>query len=105
MRNHRPSSSKPRGTPRLIEVRRRIDRLDERLLTLVTDRARMALEIGRIKKSRKWPVYDAKREAYVLRHMTQLNRGPLSTAAVRHIFQSILNECRRRQRRRSRKAA
>lgn len=74
-------------------------------MRLINERALYALEIGRIKKARKWPVFDAAREAFVLSHMVQANRGPLSPGAVRHIFQSILTECRRRQRRTRRRVA
>lgn len=84
-------------------LRRTIDRLDERMLKLLNARAKLAQQIGRIKHRKKWPVYDAKREAFVLRHVTLRNQGPLSPAAVRHVFQSILTECRRRQRRRTRR--
>ena len=84
--------------PKLDDVRRQIDQLDARLLRLLNKRARFALEIGRIKDRRKWPIFDAKREAVVLRHVARANRGPLSSNAVRRIFQAILNECRRRER-------
>ncbi len=73
------------------------------MLKLLNARARLAQQIGRIKHRKQWPVYDAKREAFVLKHVTQSNQGPLSPAAVRHVFQSILTECRRRQRRRGRR--
>ena len=86
----------------LSEVRRRINRLDEQLLRLISQRAALALQIGRIKKRRKWPVFDAAREAFVLRHVMHANRGPLSPRAVRHVFQAILCECRRRERSSSR---
>ena len=89
----------PRGGSQLPAVRRRIDHLDEQLLRLLNQRARLALEIGRIKKRRKWPVFDAWREAIVLRHVLSANRGPLSARAIRHVFQAILCECRRRERR------
>lgn len=82
----------------LASLRTRIDRLDAQLLRLVNQRAQLALMIGRIKKRRKWPVFDAAREAAVLGHVTRLNRGPLSPRAVRHVFQAILCECRRRER-------
>ncbi len=82
----------------LAHVRKQIDRLDERLLALISQRASMALLIGRIKRQAKWPVYDARRESFVIRHMTERNRGPLSPGAIRHIFQAVLSECRRRQR-------
>ena len=83
---------------KLSAVRRRIDRLDERLLRLLSQRARLALDIGRIKKRRKWPVFDASREAVVLRHVARVNTGPLSARAVHRIFQAILREYRRRER-------
>ena len=82
----------------LAAVRRRIDHLDLHLLRLINQRAQFALEIGQIKQRRKWPVFDVKRETSVLRHITQANRGPLSTRAVQHVFQAILCECRRRER-------
>jgi chorismate mutase len=81
-----------------LSVRRRIDRLDEQLLRLLNRRARLALAIGRIKKRKKWPVYDARREASVLRRVTLANPGPLSDAAVQHVFRAILTQCRRRER-------
>ena len=95
--------SKRRGRLRLAAVRRRIDRLDVQLLRLVNLRARLALEIGRIKHGKKWPVYDSARETFVLRHAIRLNRGPLSSAAVRRIFQAVLTQCRRRERGATRK--
>ena len=79
-------------------LRRRIDSIDLQFLRLLNRRARLALEIGRIKHHRKWPVYDVEREAAVLRHVIHANSGPLSANAVRHVFQAILRECRRRQR-------
>ena len=88
----------PSKSLRLASVRRRINRLDERLLRLLNERARLALAIGRIKRRKKWPVYDARREAFVLSHVRQGNRGPLSNHAVAKIFQAILSQCRRRER-------
>ena len=79
-------------------VRRRIDQLDEQLLRLVNQRARLALAIGRIKKRRKWPVFDPAREAFILRHVLAANRGPLTTPAVQRIFHAVLSECRRHER-------
>ena len=90
--------SSPRGRVSLSSVRRRIDRLDGQLLRLVNRRAALALRIGRIKRRRKWPVFDAGREAFVLRRVTRANRGPLSARAVGRIFQAVLRECRRRER-------
>ena len=91
-------SRKPRAHATLSAVRQRIDRLDGTLLRLVNQRAALALLIGRIKTRRKWPVFDAQREAFVLRRVMRANRGPLSDRAVARIFHAILGECRRRER-------
>lgn len=95
LRNYKPQP--------LTLLRKRIDRLDLELLTRLSRRAALALLIGRIKKRRTWPVFDARREAFVLRCVTRANRGPLSARAVRRIFQAILRECRRRQHPRARR--
>ena len=86
------------SSSKLSAVRREIDRLDGKMLRLVSKRARLALKIGRIKKRKKWPVYDPKREAFVLSSVQQANPGPLSDASVSKIFQTILRQCRRRER-------
>ena len=83
----------------MLAVRQRIDRLDLRLLHLLNQRATLALAIGRIKKRKKWPAFDGRREAVVLRRGTRANRGPRLAHAVQHVFQAILCECRRRERR------
>ena len=90
-----PSKTSP---AKLSVVRGRIDRVDLQLLRLVNQRAALALLIGRIKKRRRWPVFDAEREAFVLRHIMRANRGPLSAGAVQRIFHAVLRECRRRER-------
>lgn len=87
-----------RSRAKLASVRKQIDRLDLQVLRLLNRRARMALQIGRIKKRKKWPVYDARREAFVLRRVVQANGGPLSRVAVRQVFKTILTQCRRRER-------
>lgn len=91
-------SRKLRAHAKLSAVRQRIDRLDGTLLRLVNQRAALALLIGRIKTRRKWPVFDAQREAFVLRRVMRANHGPLSDRAVARIFHAILGECRRRER-------
>ncbi len=74
--------SKWRRHAKLSLVRQQIDRLDLHVLRLLNQRAHLALEIGRIKQRRKWPVFNAAREAMVLRHVQRANRGPLSARAL-----------------------
>ena len=79
----------------LPSLRRRIDRLDRQLLRLLNERARLALHVGRLKKSRRLPVFDRRREQAVLRQIARRNRGPLSRASVLQIYRAILRHSRR----------
>jgi chorismate mutase len=83
---------------KLVVLRRRIDRLDLRLLDLLNQRALLALRVGALKRRRQQPIFDPKREQRVLHRMAQKSRGPLSKAAVRDIFRAILRYSRTLQR-------
>jgi chorismate mutase len=82
----------------LDDLRREIDRLDERLVELLSARAACALEIGRVKKASGLPVYQPARETEVLAHVQSLNPGPLDDGAMRRLFERIIDEARRLER-------
>jgi chorismate mutase/prephenate dehydratase len=75
----------------LAELRKKIDALDARLVELLSARARLAQNIGGIKKG---AVYRPEREAQVLRRVRELNKGPLSGAALSRLFTEIMSACR-----------
>lgn len=79
-------------------LRRRIDDLDERLVQLLNDRAGCALEIGRIKQALGMEIYQPDREREVLRHVRDLNGGPLDAHAIVRLFERIIDEARRLER-------
>jgi chorismate mutase/prephenate dehydratase len=76
----------------LKDLRERIDRLDEEILRLVSERARLAHEIGALKGD--GTVYRPEREAQVLRRLAGRNPGPLPERAVTHLFTEIISACR-----------
>ena len=78
----------------LPSLRKQIDRVDRRVLRLLNDRAKLALRVGRLKKTQKLPVFDGRREQVVLRELARANRGPLPTRAIRTIFSAILRASR-----------
>jgi chorismate mutase len=55
-------------------------------------RAGFALEVGRLKGESGQALRVPAREREILERMTQLNPGPLDTAAVETIYQRILDE-------------
>ena len=76
-------------------MRQRIDRLDQKLLKLLNARARLALNVGVIKKRNGQTIFDPVRERQILRALSALNAGPLSTKAVHAIYRQILQQVRR----------
>lgn len=79
---------------RLVECRREIDVLDLKLLALLNERTRVVEEIGRIKQTLSLPIYEPKREDAVFHNVTSNNSGPLSSEAVKRVFERIIDEMR-----------
>ena len=84
----------------LDELRDDIDRVDEVLVRLLNERARVACEIGRIKKEQGIEVYQPEREKQVLEHVRSIaSEGPLGAEAIARLFERIIDEARRLERR------
>ncbi|MDO5102029.1 MAG: prephenate dehydratase [Lautropia sp.] len=76
-------------------VRQQIDALDQQLLALVNERAKLAQRIGALKKdANDAPVYRPEREAMVIRKLQAANRGPLPAAAISSIWRELMSACR-----------
>jgi chorismate mutase-like protein len=84
----------------IADCRQRIDTVDRRILALLNERARIAEQIGQLKRGCSMPIVEPGREDDVLRNVTEHNPGPLSSDAVKRIFESIIAEMRAVQRER-----
>ena len=82
----------------LSRLRDAIDRVDEVLVKLLNQRAKYAVEIGEIKGVLALPIYAPEREKEVLLHAERTSEGPLDAAAVRRLFERIIDESRRVER-------
>ncbi len=82
----------------LVRLRDAIDRVDEVLVRLLNQRARYAVEIGELKGHLGLPIYAPDREKRVLQHVEETSVGPLATAAMRRLFERIIDETRRVER-------
>ena len=83
------------------DLRKRIDAIDEQLVTLLNARVECALEIGRLKHEIGLAVYQPDREAQVFaraRRSAGDLAGPLTAEAVVRIFERIVDESRRAER-------
>lgn len=74
--------------------RARIDAIDRAILHLMNERVRCANTIGSIKQRIGLPVYQPGREAEVLQNVVSANTGPLPDAAVRRLFERVIDETR-----------
>lgn len=80
------------------EIRKRIDLLDDVLLRIFNERARLALEIGHLKKGLNLPVFDPAREKRIFARMNADNPGPLDDGAIVRLFERVVDESRRLER-------
>src|SRR3989442_10589982 len=86
--------------PTLDDLRNDIDRVDEVLVRLLNERARCVCEIGRLKKLQGVEVYQPDREKLVLEHVRGVAaEGPLGPEAIGRLFERIIDEARRLERR------
>jgi chorismate mutase len=76
------------------EWRRKIDEIDHRLVELLNERSCCVVEIGRIKRSTGEALYQPDREHQILDEAVRANPGPLPDAAIRRLFERILDEAR-----------
>ncbi len=78
----------------LSELRHAIDAVDEQLLALIHERARLAGQVGEHKHTNgDAPFYVPSREAEIIRRLLKKNRGVIPDAALHGIFREIIGAC------------
>jgi chorismate mutase/prephenate dehydratase len=82
---------------KLIKRRKELDLINQKLLTLLNQRLRITLEIGKVKKEMGRKIHDAEREKEILDRLKRKNRGPLKEKDLRKIFTTIMKVCRESQ--------
>ncbi|QDU60651.1 Prephenate dehydratase [Planctomycetes bacterium Pan216] len=87
-----------RSASKLDSLRNQIDRLDLQLLKLANDRAKLAVDIGKIKAEQGVEVFSPAREDEILTRMVEKNTGPLDNRAVRALFRELMSASRSLQR-------
>ena len=81
--------------PDLSEIRKRIDEVDQKIQSLINERARFAQEVGVSKGELGAAVdyYRPEREAEVLRRIQDRNDGPLRDEEMLRLFREIMSAC------------
>src|SRR4051794_34954374 len=89
-----PASSEP--TPNddsaaLDPLRKQIDLLDAQLVDLLNARARVVVEIGKLKQQNNVPIYAPDREKAVLEKVRSLNKGPLPDRCLEAVYRELMS--------------
>ncbi|MDM0003959.1 prephenate dehydratase [Variovorax sp. J22G73] len=77
----------------LSDLRVQIDSLDQRLLSLLNERAHVAELVGEVKKREGTPFFRPDRVAQVIDKMQKTNGGPLKDLHVAAIWREIMSAC------------
>jgi chorismate mutase len=74
--------------------RKKIDELDRTLVALISERARAAVEIGKLKRNTSMPIYEPDRERVVFQNVQEANPGPLPGRDLVRIYERIIDVMR-----------
>ncbi len=74
--------------------RKKIDELDRKLVALLSERARAAVEIGKLKRDTSMPIYEPDRERLVFENVQLANGGPLAGRDLVRIYERIIDVMR-----------
>ena len=76
----------------LSKIRDKIDSLDNKILSLLNERAELAIQAGQAKQDS--IKYKPARESSILKRVMDLNEGPLEAEQVKNVFNEIISSCR-----------
>ena len=92
-----PAATEPTAAA-LARLRERIDAIDQEIVTLLNERAQIALEIGRVKQATgRRTVRDARREEQVIEHVTSASAGLFPEPELVALYRRLIAATRRVQ--------
>jgi len=75
----------------LAELRGSIDSIDDRILGLLNERARLVMQVGRLKQSQSRDFHVPNREREIYERLSSNNPGPFPNEAIRSVFREIIS--------------
>lgn len=76
---------------KLKHLRDRIDQIDNRILDLLNDRAKVVLDVSKVKAGKSRDFYVPSRERAIYERLTRTNPGPFPNEAVTKVFREIIS--------------
>jgi len=75
----------------LDELRDKIDQIDSRLVKLLNERARVVVEIGKLKNKTGGQIYAPDREKEILQKIVGINDGPLPDRCLIAVWREMMS--------------
>ncbi|MGH7430065.1 MAG: chorismate mutase, partial [Candidatus Methylomirabilaceae bacterium] len=75
-------------------LRRKIDEIDSKILSLLNERAELVAEVGGEKAKAKMDLHVPQREEEILERLIRENKGRFPRKAIRPVFREIISACR-----------
>ncbi len=75
----------------LSDIRKKIDELDDKIIQLLNDRTRLALEVGKVKAESGKEIYAPERESQIYQKIDKEAKGPLPKESVKAIYREIMS--------------
>lgn len=75
----------------LDNLRKKIDVIDEEILSALTKRAGIVLDIAHLKRNNRTRYYSPKREQEIIKRLSGLNKGPFPDDALKTIYREIIS--------------
>ena len=78
----------------LDELRMQLDAIDDQIVTLLSQRADIILQVADVKKQHGLPVHVPERENAIMSRLRRQNPGPLADDVIERIYRLIILEMR-----------
>ena len=72
--------------------REKIDTVDQRIVALLSERAHIVQDVGRLKRKAHMPVRAPGREKEIYQRLAKMNPGPLPNDSIERIYRAIVSE-------------
>jgi chorismate mutase / prephenate dehydratase len=81
------------NAPTIEDLRTRIDSVDDRIVEFLNERARLVIDVGKLKSGNNQEFHVPGRERQIYERLLNLNQGPFPSDALRSIYREIISAC------------
>jgi len=81
------------NNPTIEQLRSKIDSIDDQVLELLNERARVVIEVGRLKSGSNMEFHVPGRERQIYERLLSGNPGPFPNDALRSVFREVISAC------------